>query len=182
MGLLINLRRPHLDDLPPVRIPAGYRLATASEFDNPCPTWAGVINACFEDQHWTEEYIRESFMAKPQYDSEGVFFIMCGEEAVATAFTWRDEPDETREGRIRWVATLAEHRGRGLGKAIVLATMHYFRDRGFEAVHLGTLPPLLPAIRMYLGLGMQPVLGEPEHDAAWRGVFQALARPWPPAQ
>jgi mycothiol synthase len=180
MALVISLRRPNLDNLPPVRIPEGYRLATASEFSNPCPAWAGVINACFADQHWTEEYIRKSFISKDEYDPEGVFFIMCGNEAVSTAFGWRDGPDETREGRIRWVGTLSEHRGKGLGTAIVLAGMHYFKDRGFQTVRIGTLPPLLPAIRLYLGLGMQPILGEPEQDAAWMEVFRNLGRPWPP--
>lgn len=181
MALVISLRRPNLDDLPPVRIAEGYRLATASEFDNPCPNWAGVINACFADQHWTEEYIRESFISRDQYDPDGVFFIMHGNDAVSTAFTWRDEPQETREGRIRWVATLPEHRGKGLGSAVVLTAMHYLKARGFEAVRLGTLPPLLPAIRMYLSLGMQPMLGEPEQDAAWREVLGNLGLPWPPA-
>ncbi len=176
MGLLILMTRPHLDDLPPLAVAPGYRLATAAEFENPAPMWAQLINRAFTDQNWSEAYIEENFRSKPQYDPHGVFFVMHGESAVSTAFAWLDEPGETQRGRIHWVGALPEHRGKGLGRAVVLAVMHYFRERGFSQTYLETHPPMLPAISLYLSLGLEPTPRNPDEEAAWAEVMKNLGR------
>lgn len=174
MGLLLLMVRPNLDGLPPLALPEGYRLATAAEFDKPAPLWAAVINESFDDQSWTEEYVHESFASKEQHDPEGVFFIMRGAEAVSTAFAWLDDPGERQDGRVHWVGTSPEHRGKGLGTAVVVAVLHYFKQHGFEKAHLETHPPLLPAIRVYLSLGFEPVPRKHEEETAWAEVMERI--------
>ncbi len=44
--------------------------------------------------------------------------------------------DGTDKGWVRTLAVVPEHRGRGLGRALLLASMAALRDEGMERVHL----------------------------------------------
>ncbi|MDP9363358.1 MAG: GNAT family N-acetyltransferase, partial [Chloroflexota bacterium] len=66
------------------------------------------------------------------------------------------------------------HCGRGLGRAVTLATLHRFRELGRRDAVLETDPPRLPAIRLYLALGFRPEPFGPEDDDCWRSVLAAL--------
>ena len=174
MSLLIKMIRPNLDGLPAVALPAGYRLATAEEFDDPAAMWAEIVSASFPDTVWTVDYVHEHYMDKAQYDPSGVFFAMAGEEVASTAFAWRDEPRESTCGRVHWVATRPAHRRRGLASSVVVAVLRYFRDRGFASAFLETSPPLIPAIRAYFALGFE---AEPRNQAervAWEEVISKI--------
>lgn len=176
MGLLVLLQRPHLDELPPVTLPDGYRLATAADFAEPAPMWAALINEAFGDQKWTADYIHENFASKPQYDPHGVFFVMRGHEPVSTAFAWLDEPGETVAGRIHWVGVREHHRGKGLARAVVVSVMRYFRERGFKMAFLETQPRMTPAICLYMSLGLEPVPRNDEEQKAWDEVFARIGQ------
>ena len=175
MGLLILMTRPDLEDLPEVTLPEGYRIVSAAEFDDPAPMWAEVINRSFEDRSWTAEHVHENFISREQYDPAGVFLVMHGEEAVATAFAWPDTPQERESGRIHWVGALEQHRGKGLARAAVTAVMQYLRRHGFQRTHLETQPYRLPAIRLYLSLGLEPTPRNEEEQAAWDEVMAKLS-------
>lgn len=176
MGLLVLLQRPHLEDLPPITLPDGYRLATAAQFADPAPMWAALVNEAFGDQKWTADYIHENFVSKPQYDPDGVFFVMHGDEAVGTAFAWLDEPGETVSGRVHWVGVKQEHRGKGLARVVVISVMRYFRERGFERAFLETQPHMMPAICLYMSLGLEPVPRNEEEQKAWDEVFERMGK------
>jgi mycothiol synthase len=165
--LNIMMLRPDLADLPAVTLPEGYRLLSAADLPDPAPAWVQVINASFGDQDWTVESVTRDFISQPQYDPQGVFFVAHGEELVATAFAWRDTPDEAQQGRVHYVGTCAEHRARGLGRAVVLAVMHYFAQRAFARVMLETQAFRAPAIRCYQGLGFAPFPRNAEEEAEW---------------
>lgn len=171
MGLLIKMTRPDLENVPPVSLPEGYRLATAEEFADPAPVWARIISLSFPDTVWTSETVHANHMDKEQYDPAGVFFALCGEQVASTAFAWLDEPGERVSGRVHWVGTHPEHRRRGLATVMVCAVLRYFKDRGFADAFLETSPPLVPAIRGYLKLGF---VSEPRNDeerVAWEEVM-----------
>ena len=168
--------RPHLDHIPPVVLPAGYRLVTAEQLEDPAPIWAQVINESFGDTHWPPDRPREEFMSKPQYDPTGVFFIFWGDEddPVSTAFAWRDTPEEKELGRVHWVGTVERHRGKGLGQSVVCAVLHHHRARGMQRAYLTTQAKRLPAIRLYLRLGFEPWPRSDAEAAEWEGVMKAL--------
>ncbi len=178
LELLIRMVRPNLDDLPAISLPEGYRLATAAELDDAPATWADVITRSFGDRQSTAEGFQADYASKVQYDPEGVFFIMHGDEAVSTAFAWRDQPDETEFGRVHWVGTLKEHGRKGLASAVVLAVLHYFKERGFKRGFLETQGSRLPAIRVYMALGFEPGICSEEkragEEAVWADVRARL--------
>ena len=174
MSLLIRMTRPHLRELPDSIIPEGYQLANATEVEDLPQVWMDVVNESFGDENWTLESIHRDFISRPQYDPEGVFFAMHEGQAVATAFAWLDEPGETASGRVHFVGTLAEHRGKGLARMVVTAILHYFAARGFQSSFLETHPHRLPAIRVYLRLGFEPTPRKEEEAEAWRQVMTEL--------
>lgn len=165
------MTRPDLENLPEVSVPDGYSLVTAEQFDSPEAMWAALINKAFGDTNWTAEYVCENYTSKEQYDPGGAFFVMHSDAAVSTAFAWLDEPGETQVGRIHWVGTDPEHRRKGLASVVCVSILRYFRDRGFRQVFLETHPPLIPAIRAYLALGLEPTPRNDEEEQAWDEVL-----------
>ena len=172
--LLIRMDRPNLEGLPSVRLPEGYRLETASgDFE---PTWARVVNAAFLNDKHTAEKCRKQFSSRARFDPEGMFFVLTPDgEPVATAFAWIDTPDETECGRVHWVATVPGQQGKGLGRAVTLAVLHYLREHGFTRAFLETQPYRLPAIRLYLSLGLEPTPKNAEHEECWRQIMEKIA-------
>ena len=171
----IRMRRPDLKDLPPIELPEGYSLRTAwPGFEE---TWVRIARAAFgEEDGWTVEKFREQLSSKQQFDLDGQFFVFSGDEPVAMAFAWLDEPDEKVWGRVHWVAVVPEHRGNGLGRAVVLAVMHYLAQRGFPKVFLDTQGYRQPAIRLYLSLGFRPAPRDEEEEKVWEQVMQEIRR------
>ncbi|MFQ6097504.1 MAG: GNAT family N-acetyltransferase [Armatimonadota bacterium] len=173
--LLIRMDRPHLRGLPQIVLPDGYELRTAwPGFE---AAWAMVMNAAFDDAKFTAQKCRQTYSSKPdQFDFDGAFFVMHGDEPVSSAFAWLDEPGQTEIGRVHWVGTVPAHAGKGLGRAVTLAVLHRFAQRGFRRAFLETQPYRLPAIRVYLRLGFQPnPKGLPEHEKAWEEILAFIA-------
>lgn len=163
----IMMLRPNLDALPEVALPEGYRLLTARDVPQLPEAWVALINEAFGDQDWTVAGVHRDYIGQPQYDPDGVFFVACGERLVATAFAWLDTPEETQQGRVHWVGTVIDHRGRGLAKAVVVAVLRYLAQRGFSRAILETQSYRAPAIACYQGLGFEPCPRCPEEEAEW---------------
>jgi mycothiol synthase len=178
------MKRPHLDRLPELQVPAGYRLRTYRPSDE--HAWGLIMGSEGGIGHdWTPERVREQLIDRPQFWPDGLFFATCDAEGgrpVASACAWRQHPAETAQGILHMVCALPEHRGRGLGRLVSLAVLHYFRQRGFQWVELSTDDFRLAAIKTYLGLGFIPVYlpdpdGVDDHEARWSAIFAALAGP-----
>jgi mycothiol synthase len=175
----LRMRRPSLEGLPALDVPAGYGLRTFRAGDE--AAW-GAIMASPEGigSEWTVEKVRATMMERPQFEASGLFFATCdveGGRPVASAAAWRVPPEERATGTVHMVCALAEHRGRGLGRLVTLATMHYLRERGFTGVQLETDDWRLAAIRTYLGLGFVPVyVDDPasDHVARWSAIVTRL--------
>ncbi|MCR4405176.1 MAG: GNAT family N-acetyltransferase [Candidatus Acetothermia bacterium] len=58
----------------------------------------------------------------------------------------------TKRGYLGPAATLPEHRGKGLGKALTARAMNFLRERGLERVSLYTWEGNPPALRVTRGL------------------------------
>jgi ribosomal protein S18 acetylase RimI-like enzyme len=159
-------------------VPEGYRIATAAELQITPEAWADLINRCFDNHevNWTAETVLNDYVNQVQYDSNGAFFGLKGDQPVSTAFAWLDKPEEAELGRIHWVGSLPECRGTGMGRAVVVSIMHYFRDRGFQRVMLGTHKHMLAAISLYMSLGLEPMWATPEEEAEWALALEALGR------
>jgi len=122
------------------------------------------------DQAWFEG----QFGKDPEYDPQNLLLIWRGDKPVAATAAWQGTTDGERMGVIHWVGAAKSERGRGLGKAIVLAAMHRLRERGFEKAYLITQDWRMPAINTYLGLGFRPWYTERGNREVWERVLANL--------
>jgi mycothiol synthase len=176
--------RPHLNDLPELVVPAGYRLRTYRPGDE--RAWGEIMEAPGGiGRDWTVEEVREHMIERPQFEPHGMFFATCDAESgrpVASATAWRITVEQRVLGSVHMVCALDAHRGRGLGRLVTLAVLHYLRDRGFQMAELFTDDWRLAAIKSYLGLGFVPTYRtDPDrlddHESRWSAVFTQLLTP-----
>jgi mycothiol synthase len=174
--------RPTLDGLPSLEealaaLPERYALRTYRPGDE--AAWAEIMNTGI-GSGWTAERCRDFLIKRSEFRPDGLFFaardLGNGEEIVGTTCAWRGNAVERRTGIVHMVCVHPAHRGHRLGYALVLATLRYFRDHGFERAILSTDDFRLSAIRTYLDLGFSPDLKEPGHGARWAEVAARLAR------
>ena len=96
--------------------------------------------------------------------------------ATETNPTTGNPGEPWREGVLDYVATHPDHQGRGLGRATCTAVSRYLVDRGCETVQLLTDDWRLPAIRLYLSLGYQPVTGRGDMPVRWAAIKSELEK------
>lgn len=90
---------------------------------------------------------------------EGVFFICDGGRAVAYCWTRVDEERNRRYGLWRgqvWMMGVdPDYRGRGLGRAVLVAGIEHLRTKGLGEVVLEVDSENLPALALYESLGFE---------------------------
>jgi mycothiol synthase len=160
----VNLARPINNGLPPVEMPAGYRLRTFDPAHDAETVWR-VDNAAFQDhwgftgfpldafRHWIEE---------PHFRPE--LWLLAEEKAsgqVVGLGLNKIDPDwieqtGRREGYVNTLGVLREHRKRGLGTALLAQSLRILRQAGMEAAHLhADADNLTGAMRLYERLGFK---------------------------
>jgi mycothiol synthase len=160
--------------LPLPQVAEGYELVTVNA--ERVELWAQALTRAFPDHPFTAAKLQEEFINKPQFDPKGVFLILQAGKPVATAFAWLDAPEERAAGRLHWVGCDESQRGKGLGRAVVVAVLNYLKVKGLSRATLDTQTYRLPAIQLYLDLGFVPFIGASfEQLEAWSGVFKAFA-------
>jgi mycothiol synthase len=85
-------------------------------------------------------------------------------------------------GELGWVAGDPAHSGKGLGLATCTAVTARFIQAGYRRIYLRTDDFRLPAIKIYLKMGYQPLLHAPDMEARWKAVCEALKMPFTPAK
>lgn len=165
--------RPDLEGLPPIEVPEGYALRTYRKGDE--AAWCAMMEGQI-GEGWTLEKWRQEMEEKPQFDPDGLFFIVAGDESVATACAWC-LPDKygPQTGILHMVAARPDHQGKGLGRVVSLAVLHYFREKGYRdaALHTGENRPA--AVRTYLSLGFRPKFRSDEEKEGWERLMRLFA-------
>jgi mycothiol synthase len=166
----LKMRRPSLDDLPPLETPPGLTLRTAGPEDE--PALAALLTTAFGDAGWTVERVQR---ALTQAEDVARVFVLAAEDGtlVATASA-QLPPGETRTGLVHWVGADPARKGRRIGYAVSLAVLHELKERGCSAAALYTDDFRLPAIKTYLNLGFLPLVTHESHPARWRTVAEGL--------
>ncbi|MCC3316067.1 mycothiol synthase [Nocardia africana] len=149
-------------ELPQLEVPADIVLRTyAGPADD--AEILRVNNAAFdwhpEQGGWTEAEIAVR-RAAPWFDPKGLFIAADpADPARILGFHWTKvhEPDETSDavGEVYVVAIDPAAQGRGLGRVLTLAGLHYLRERGLGAVILYTEADNTAAVHTYTRLGFE---------------------------
>ncbi|MFG3519076.1 mycothiol synthase [Nocardia nova] len=150
-------------ELPELEVPADIVLRTyAGPADD--AEILRVNNAAFhwhpEQGGWTGAEIAVR-RAAPWFDPKGLFIAADpADPSHILGFHWTKvhEPDETSDavGEVYVVAIDPAAQGRGLGRVLTLAGLHYLRDRGLGAVILYTEADNTAAVHTYTRLGFEP--------------------------
>lgn len=87
--------------------------------------------------------------------------------ALNTAYEQDWEPQGFTEGYTDMLGVARDHRGRGIASALLLASMHRFREAGLEAAGLGVdSDNPSGALRLYEGLGYRRTASTVVHQLA----------------
>jgi mycothiol synthase len=162
------MKKERLTDLPVFHCPSGYRIRHFEPDDE--RNWEELIRHSFTREvkfaHKISDYV-------PLY-SDRLLFICRGDQPVATATAWESGNEDNKNWYLHMVGVLPEYSGKGLGYAVSLAVLHKIRDAGGMAACLETDDFRLPAIRIYLKLGFQPVYLDESHPGRWERILQRL--------
>jgi mycothiol synthase len=157
---LLQMRRPlEAPELPDVVVPEDVSLRTYRGHQDDAELLR-VNNAAFawhpEQGGWTEKDIAER-RAEEWFDPAGVFLAF--EEGTDTllGFHWTKvhppEGDDAEIGEVYVVGIDTGAQGRGLGRVLTLAGLHYLRGRGLENVLLYVEADNKAAVHTYSKLG-----------------------------
>jgi GNAT superfamily N-acetyltransferase len=95
-----------------------------------------------------------------------------GGEVIGTATAWfNDDFEGARWGRVHWVAIVPQYQGQGLSKPLMTAICHRLRELGHDRTYLSTSTARIPAIKLYLRFGFEPMIRTMEDEAIWRQVL-----------
>jgi mycothiol synthase len=162
------MRRPDLAELPAVS--AAIEIATPADADG----LARLLTASFGEP-WDPDRVRRDLLEDATVTQ--TFLIRDGERIVATASSRMLPETHPGAGYLHWVASDPETRGRGIGRAVVLAVLHRFAADGCAASVLETDDHRLAAIKLYLRLGFVPEYREADHQRRWSAILRQLLSP-----
>lgn len=173
----LEMRIESLDGVPePPTAPAGYALRTYREGD--APAWCRLVAEGIGGEYRPEGFL-EQISDADGFDPKSLFFAVDGAgEPVGTACAIHRRPYPPEMGYVHMVAVDPAHRGRGLGRLLLVAVLRRMRDKGDRAAVLTTDDFRLPAISLYLSLGFRPSLTHESHPERWREVYRRLGRIW----
>jgi mycothiol synthase len=160
----VNLARPIHNGLPPVEVPAGFRLRVFNPERDVEEVWQ-VDSLAFQD-HWgftgfpLDEFRR--WLDQPHFRPE--LWLLAVKEATGEVVGLslnKIDPDwiaqtGRREGYVTTLGVLREYRKQGLGTALLAQSLHALREAGMEAAHLNAdSENLTGAMRLYERLGFR---------------------------
>jgi mycothiol synthase len=141
--------------------PAGY---TLRDGDHDPQAWADMYNESFVDHynfhHHTADEIRH-WQQEPEYRSELNLAAVAADGTLA-AFAWcgirpgENERSGRKDGWVGLLGTRRGHRGKGLGRAMLLAGMRRIKEAGMEYAKLGVdADSPTGATRLYESVGFR---------------------------
>ena len=169
MGALPQLfmRQPDITHLPPLALPEGFSLHNHVEGKD--KNWEDLIEKAFGNRFSFNDFIVNGGGYKPEY----VLYIAKDGVDIATA-TAVEKDIFPGEGWFRMIGTAPEARGLGAGKLVCLAALHSLAARGYKSVVLSTDDERIPAIKLYLSLGFEPIFTHESHEERWKAVLEMI--------
>ena len=151
-----------------VEIPDGYLMRACSSGDG--DRWIELLGLCGFDG-WDRGRF-DAYMDQPER-KDGSRVVLLGDRVVAATFASRSDA-ATKVGRVDYVVSHPDHRGKGLGRAVCAGVLDYLSGCGYETVELFTDDWRLPAIGLYLSMGFSPDVTGDNMPARWEAVMGQL--------
>ncbi len=154
--------------------PENCRIARFTELEGAIDKWLDIVKYGLSDGKQDEKYYHDVMTALPKYREDKCFFILEGDEAVATVTVICDY--ENREGYIHMVACKEGFRGKGYGTLLNQIAEYTLKKEGMENAELTTDDWRIPAIKSYLRIGFEPVTKGEDFNERWEKIFEIIGR------
>lgn len=163
----VMMRYPALRAIPPTPTLAPPLALRRAHADDAAALTALLADA-FPAEHWEAKATEHELFHDPTV--RATFVIEDGERLIATA-SLQVRADAPWCGLVRWVATHASRRRQGLAQAVVVAVLTAAADAGCTEARLRTSTAPLTAVRLYLGLGFEPLVMSDAQGEVWQRVI-----------
>src|SRR5436190_1714975 len=169
------MMRASLEGIPDVPLPEGFSWHWFQPGDE--NRWVEIQTAADHYNQISRQLFASEF-AEPALLPQRQFYVLASDgRPIGTATAWFKDLEGKRIGRVHWVAVLPEFQRRGLGKALLSFCCRRLGELGHDRAMLSTSSARLPAIRLYLKFGFEPLKTTPEDDQTWREILAHLKRP-----
>jgi ribosomal protein S18 acetylase RimI-like enzyme len=157
----LHLQKMNLDFLPETVVPRSYHVRTFQEGDK--ESWTRIMDRVFGQEYKFWNHQIGELVGNREFDPGSIVFVEREGRPVGTASALITEHEGEPAGFVHMVGVVAEHRGKGLGRLLVLRVLHYFMEKGYTEVYLDTQHHRVSAIKLYRSLGFEPVEMKPLH-------------------
>lgn len=172
MAPQLEMVRENLENLPPIKLPSGYRLR--SYYVGAGKDWNRIVATAFDWDPKAVDYFETRIHRDPFFQPNRVIFILRGRKAVATASAWHNPLQSESTGIVHFVAVGPDDRGKSLGQLVSLAALHQMVAEGRSRAWLQTDDDRLPAIKSYLKLGFVPKIIHANQKKRWQTILRLL--------
>ena len=160
------MRYPDLSKVPKLVLPEGFRIVTHKDAYE--KEWENIIESSF-GMHFDFDFLIKA----GNYAPERVLYLIKDGNFIATTSAVEHEAFKG-EGWFRMVGVHKDSQGMGAGKKISLAALNSLKARGYKSAVLSTDDHRIPAIKLYLSVGFEPVYVDDSHRVRWKKVFEVI--------
>jgi len=144
--------------LPDSPLPSSYRVRTLRPGEE--EAWLRVRNESFREEPiarhaWSLEDFRREFAESPYSERGRIFVAEHSSEVVGVVAAWVFPYHNVEREMVHWLGVLPQHRRRGLGQALVVEALRFFKASGAKQARLITQSALPKAVRLYRKLGFE---------------------------
>lgn len=150
-----RMERPHLADLPPLRLPSGCRLQTVDRAQA-ISRFRALYERSFAPTRWYQPYTIADVEAELD-DASDLLFLICRDQAVAFVWMRLKSSAAGKVGEIEPIGVVDGFQGRGFGRALLVAALHRLARRGAQRARLGVWRNNQAALHLYRSAGFRRI-------------------------
>ena len=119
--------------------------------------WAKLEYAIgdFDSPEAAEKYFVGTYLQNSNLFPNILFLLNREHAIVGSCIAWQDMQGENSVSSLHWLVVHEQYRGIGLGRALSMAAMNIYAERGALPVYIHTQPWSWKAILLYLSLGFR---------------------------
>ncbi|KKL76872.1 hypothetical protein LCGC14_2040570, partial [marine sediment metagenome] len=162
-----------LDSPPEPVVPSGYSLRCYDDSDSDADGWLAVMAKAGFDG-WDRSQLAGTL--KTVLPGGFHLIVHQGSGAIVAVTMAQHCPMDGHPygGIVGWVAGDPDHKGKGIGLAVVGAATARLIRGGYTDIYLQTDDWRLPAIKVYLKLGFEPLMYLDDMPQRWQAVRDKL--------
>jgi predicted dehydrogenase/GNAT superfamily N-acetyltransferase len=169
LQMIFPSERFHL--LPEIFLPSDYHLRRIEPTDE--LSYLGLRERAGFGS-WTQEDVRRAMRNALPDGFFVVEYLKTGEIVASAIANHAPGPHHPNAGVLDWVMTDPDHRSKGLGKVVTIAVTRLLIERGYQHIYLLTDDWRVPALKVYLQLGWQPLILSDGMQERWNQIDRSI--------